>query len=47
MYKFLKILMVSDKTIHKAFRIHKTIKQNPYEIFFFLINYTFIGFIII
>ena len=23
--KFLKILMVSDKTIHEAFRIHKTL----------------------
>ena len=29
---FLEILMVSDKTVHKAFRIHKTLnKQNPLE----------------
>ena len=28
---FLKILMVSDKTIHKAFRTHTTLKQNPLE----------------
>ena len=27
--KFLKILMVLDKTIHKAFRIHKTLKTQP------------------
>ena len=29
---FLKILMVSDKIIQRAFRIHKTLKnkQNPY-----------------
>ena len=26
---FLKILMVSDKTIHKAFRIHETISTKP------------------
>ena len=36
--------MVSDKTIHKAFRIHKLYKQNPLEIFFFFFtmyqNYT-------
>ena len=37
--------MVSDKTIHKAFRIHKLYKQNPLEICFVLIftmyqNYT-------
>ena len=24
-FKFLKLFMVSDKTIHKAFRIHKTL----------------------
>ena len=29
---FLEILMVSDKTVHKSFRIHKTLnKQNPLE----------------
>ena len=29
--------MISDKTIHKAFRVHKTIyKQNPFFFFFFL-----------
>ena len=27
-------MMVSDKTIHKAFRIHKLYKQNPLEICF-------------
>ena len=36
--------MVSDKMIHKAFRIHKNCKQNPLEIFFFFFtiyqNYT-------
>ena len=32
--KCLKILMVSYKTIHKAFRIHKTLdEENPLEIF--------------
>ena len=45
-FNFLKIWMVSDKTIHRAFGIHKTlvfIKQNPLEkIFIFTIyqNYT-------
>ena len=41
--KFLKILMVSDKTIHKAFRIHKMLLENPFrEISIFTIyqNYT-------
>ena len=34
--KFLKILMVSDKTIHKAFTIHKSsMKQNPLSKFIF------------
>ena len=34
---FLKILMVSDKIIYKAFRTHKTIlKQNPFDNFYFL-----------
>ena len=33
--KFLKILMVSDKTIHKAFRIHKTLQTKPIKDFFF------------
>ena len=28
---FLKILMVSDKTIHKAFRIHKTVTESIRE----------------
>ena len=37
--------MVSDKTIHNAFRIHKTLpKQTPLEIFYFIFiiypNYT-------
>ena len=34
--RFLKILMVSDKTIHKAFKNHKTlfiINFNPLDIF--------------
>ena len=34
--KFLKILMVSDKTIHKAFRIHKTLQGNPLEKFYII-----------
>ena len=42
--KFLKILMVSDKTIHMAIRINKTLyKQNPLEkIFIFTVyqNYS-------
>ena len=40
--------MVSDKTIHKAFRIHTTLfKQNPLEIFFLfsLFSKLYIGFI--
>ena len=49
--KFLKILMVSDKTMHKAIRFYKTLcinkakVQNPSEIFFlhFLPN-LYIGF---
>ena len=31
---FLKILMVSDKTIHKAFRSHETLKTKPIREFF-------------
>ena len=32
---FFKMLMVSDKTIYKAFRIYKTLQTNyPLEIFF-------------
>ena len=41
--KYLKILMVSDKTIiNNAFRIHKTLYQNKENIFIFTIyqNYT-------
>ena len=30
--KFLKIWMVSYKTIHKAFRFHKLYKQLPYSL---------------
>ena len=40
---FLKILMVSDKMLHKAFRTHTTLnKQNPLEKSFIFIyqNYT-------
>ena len=43
-WKFLKILMVSDKSIHKAFRIHKTLYNNPLKktfIFTIYQNYTF------
>ena len=35
---FLRILMVLDKTIHKAFRIHKTLQTKPIRDFFFLHN---------
>ena len=43
--QFRKIMMVSDKSIHKAFRIHKTIyKQNLFKENFFIFtlyqNYT-------
>ena len=40
---FLQILMVSDKMIHKAFRIHKTyLKQNPLG--FYYLPQLYIGF---
>ena len=38
---FLKILMVSDKTLHRAYRTHKTLQTKPIrEIFHFHQNYT-------
>ena len=37
--KFLKILMVSDKTIHEAFRIHKTLQTKPISDFLFFTSY--------
>ena len=37
--KFVKMLMVSDKTINKAFRIHKTLLEK-FFIFTFYPNYT-------
>ena len=36
---FLKILMVSDKAIHKAFRTHLTISKSDLIIFFFSLMY--------
>ena len=48
-YKFLKILMVSDKTIHKTFRIHKTLqtknKLEKFLIFTVYQKYMFILFL--
>ena len=45
--KFLKILMVSDKTTDKAFRIHKTLQTKPirpiYIFFFFIFTKTILS----